>query len=1311
MKRFVLLIIALTSLHYTAVANVSHKPTIEIPVKYLSEKEGLSNTRINAFYVDEFNRLWIATEDGLNCFDGVSVEQIPVPVNTITKIAGDGRGHIWFKSLYAVWELALDDMSCSCIYSGNVVGLSFSEFLYFATDITVYRYVNGVSQAIFSTESSSIITLSVNSSGALYVALDSDIVVRVEQGKEVARYPFNNVLSIDADCTGSVWLNSRTEGTMRVKEDGSTSVYRFARQGEQDPDNVRSVIYKSHDEYYIGTYAGLYLLNLSDESITRLDYSPAVHGFHSQSVRTLIYDGKGSLAIGTFHSGVHLWKIDEGVFRTVSYSDYSSNAALSPIVSAIVEDARGTIWIGTISSGMQRIGSGDQSEGKSKLILGNKHLENVKSLLYLQDEDCMLIGLFSEGIYRYDFGSYALNKIRLPFYAENITRMAQYNKTTLLANCIEGLFVVDLTTNTAETVVRIPSHQGSIIDFCIDKKEVWIVTKNDVERFNSIDRPEDRVVYAYSDIPNLRPENIFTQALKTRKGTIVFGSNGSGLFKYDKETNAIVHLWGGGGLPSSTINRICESPYDDCLYLATNDGIVWYNLESEQFRIFGMSEGFALGALDDTFVTKDSVIFACGSGGVRIAKEKEMLYRRADYKMYIKSVLMDGNNLTPSSSGPLYKSPFYSDSIVVKGTVKSISFDIYNTRRDPTWMTAYEYCLEGFDHEFRQARSGTVSYTNLEPGKYRFVVRGLVPNLSGELPQRALSLRIKPPFYQSAWFIALMASFALSVILLLAISYARSVRLKMLLEVEMVDKENRQRISDAKTSFMTNVSHEFRTPLTLISSNIDALLSDEKTSQTVRDKLECAYRNTEVLNRMVDEFIDYNRAATGDFEMNRHPVKMSDLLKVIFDLFEQYAKNRNIYFSLCIENDEAVCEVDERWLSRALSNIVVNAFKYTRDYIEMKLSISDGHAVIGIIDNGVGIREENIGRVFERFYREKEANANSHSRGSGIGLSLAKKIAVLHGGDILVSSEPEKKTEFSVIIPVSPKKPERLSVPEGVPVPEDKKSYSSSSTDRISSYVPGGGKILIVEDDSEIRKVIVDAFSDSFRVYSAEDGEQGLRMAEKYQPDLIISDVMMPKLSGIQLCETIKNTLETCHIPIILLTALSDQEDVLKGLETGADDYIPKPFTVSILQAKVVALLRNRQAVRRAFASQFNSEEVFPESSPIDARILRKATVIIEENITNQEFDVLAFAKELGLSRSVLFNKIKSITGLTPNEFITSVKLRHAAAMILAEPNETTAGIAYSCGFNTPSYFIKCFRRFYGTTPLHYRKSKLQNSQ
>lgn len=488
---------------------------------------------------------------------------------------------------------------------------------------------------------------------------------------------------------------------------------------------------------------------------------------------------------------------------------------------------------------------------------------------------------------------------------------------------------------------------------------------------------------------------------------------------------------------------------------------------------------------------------------------------------------------------------------------------------------------------------------------------------------------------------------------------------------------------------------------------IEVLLMRQDITPSVYNRILSVYRNTQRLKNMVDEIIDIRRLDQAQLRLHIDREDLSSVVKDIWLLFHDYAVQHGIEFRFSAPSTPLEAEFDRRQMEKVLNNLLSNAFKYTATggTIAMNVMTENDEAVISVSDTGIGIAPEHLDRIFDRFWQDEQANAAIDHHGSGIGLSQAKSLIEMHGGRITVESELGRGSVFTVHLPLTLRRDdpnlifvdparERQRFIVGEEQPEE---LSKIETEK-------GVRILIVEDSPEVAEMLYRIFEPLYEVYTATNGADGLETARKIQPDLVLSDVMMPVISGLELCKQLKAGIETSHIPVVLLTAYHTDEHAIEGLLTGADDYIAKPFNVRILLARCNNIIAQRRRLQSKFHEESDDRELVVATSPHDRKILADAMNIVERHLADTEFDINAFATELGLSRTLLFTKLKGITGQTPNEFILSVRLRHGMTRLKSDVHASVAEIAYDTGFSSPSYFIRCFRKKFGMTPSAYRR-------
>ncbi len=534
------------------------------------------------------------------------------------------------------------------------------------------------------------------------------------------------------------------------------------------------------------------------------------------------------------------------------------------------------------------------------------------------------------------------------------------------------------------------------------------------------------------------------------------------------------------------------------------------------------------------------------------------------------------------------------------------------------------------------------------------------------------------------------------------------------LEIERRDKEHQEEINQMKMRFFINISHELRTPLTLILTPLQEIIN-KISDRWTRNQLEYIQRNANRLLHLVNQLMDYRRAELGVFELKAKKGNAHQLIQDNFLFYDKLARHKKITYTLHSELEDKEVLFDANYLELIVNNLLSNAFKYTESgqSITVTLKEENGWLLLQVSDTGIGIPINKQGKIFERFYQ-----IESEHVGSGIGLSLVQRLIELHHGRIELDSEENKGSTFSVYLPqdLSVYKPSELA--SNNEQNEEEQVYSTNSkamyfidTEKVENEsVESGdkkrGTILIVEDNNEIRRYLSNGLADLFNTLEAGNGEEALEKLKDNEVDVIVTDVMMPVMDGIKLCKNVKQNIRTCHIPVIILSAKTDIKDQMEGLQMGADDYIPKPFSLAILTTKIQNMMRTR---RRMLDKYAKSLEVEPEKitfNAMDEALLKRAMAIVEKNMDNIEFSTDEFAREMNMSRSNLHLKLKAITGESTIDFIRKIRFNEAAKL-LKDGRYTVAEVSTMVGFNTPSYFATSFKKYFGCLPTEYiKKSK-----
>ena len=549
--------------------------------------------------------------------------------------------------------------------------------------------------------------------------------------------------------------------------------------------------------------------------------------------------------------------------------------------------------------------------------------------------------------------------------------------------------------------------------------------------------------------------------------------------------------------------------------------------------------------------------------------------------------------------------------------------------------------------------------------------------------------------------------------------------LALSLEKERFEKQQIEQLNQEKLVFFTNVSHEFRTPLTLIISHIDIILQKSSLNPSIYNQILKIRKNAQQMSNLISELLEFRKLEQNHKTLQISQQDITPFLKEIYFSFVDYAHLRNIHYDFQLSETPTLCWFDSQLLEKVFFNLLSNAFKYTPDNGNIIISgrTTDNEVEISISDTGSGIAKNDVSQIFARFFQANNQKPGEYSSpGTGIGLALSKTIVEKHHGTITVDSTLGKGSTFTVRLPrnadvfqadkniqLSNQQQESSIVPGSLDVLPETDTYLTESV-HTENAEEKTHTVLLVEDNEELLQLLTELFSPFYEVICATNGEEGLKQVYEHKIDLIISDIMMPKMSGTEMCLQIKNNIDYCHIPLILLTALNSTEQNIEGLNRGADDYITKPFHAQLLLARANNLIRSRLLMQHQFDKKPISEIDLTCINPLDKDILKRTAESIEQHIDDTEYDIPVLCKEVGIGRSLLYTKFKALTGMTPNNFILNYRLKHAAALLQQYPDIPIAEVSDRCGFSSPVYFSRCFKNQYGCTPQNYRKEKKTES-
>ncbi|MDR3060789.1 MAG: response regulator, partial [Dysgonamonadaceae bacterium] len=904
---------------------------------------------------------------------------------------------------------------------------------------------------------------------------------------------------------------------------------------------------------------------------------------------------------------------------------------------------------------------------------------------------------------------------------EYIRCIVPYDKFLLLGTH-NSIDVFNPETGTSEPLVdkkKYDLQNKQIWDMYIDSGGLlWFSTSTAAYRYDFktkdlqvyINNPKDSASIGFG---------FFNTFFEDRKGRIWVGSAGGGLDLYQPQTNSFIHYnTQNSQLIDDYILDINESPMG-YLLIATNKGLSRFDVENNVFYNYKNNNFFPFSSINERslFITQKGEIVICSINGMVIINERDLNFKPIDYKINLLDLYINNNLVKPGDKDNILKTAFpYTNKISLNHRHSVISIEFASTNYIKAVDPQMQYKLEGFDDDWINAENrNTVTYTNLEPGEYVFRLRALTNAFDHFTPETLLNIEVSPPFYKTMWAYILYVIVLTALFYILFSNYISKVKLQSSLIYVNKEKKQIEELNQSKLRFFTNISHEFRTPITLMLTQLEILLQNGNLPQNVYNRLISIMKNAEKMRRLINELLDFRKQEMGFVKLKMSKQNIVSFINDIYVPFKEYSHSKHINLSFIHKEESIDVWFDVDQMEKVFFNLLSNAFKFTPANGMISIVIeNDTNAVfIFVIDTGCGIRPDSLEKIFEWFFQGKEDDFSPLNLGTGIGLALAKNIVEAHSGEISVRSQVNKGSTFKVSLPLGDSHFDesfKIIPPDkkglfysDINIPEPK--FISEIKDSQKEISLQSASILIVEDNRELLQLLVRIFESIYTVFAASDGVEGLEKTIEFQPDIVLCDVMMPNMSGIEMCRKIKTNLNTCHIPVVLLTAKTTEEHTIEGLLTGADDYITKPFNSKILIARCNNLVNGRAIIQNKFSKDPEVETHLLAMTAYDQKLLDKAIRVVEKNMNNLQFDINLFSSEMGLGRTNLYTKIKGITGQTPNDFIMNIRLKKSLSLLKENSHTSISEIAMQLGFNEPAYFIKRFKKLYGQTPLQYRKS------
>ncbi|MXV14521.1 hybrid sensor histidine kinase/response regulator transcription factor [Hufsiella ginkgonis] len=1331
----------------------------------LSDRDGLSSNTVNAILKDRYGYMWFGTDDGLNKFDGTNLavyrhdpeNRSSIAASGVVALHEDREGNLWigtsegFVSLYDRKK----DSFINYKSSSNTTARSICTDKYGKVWLAGYNGLSvldpktgriknyspqpGKTGSLLSKTITCVFydskdRLWVGSNAGLHQFDERTSTFRPFLHKEgdPATISDNVIKAIAEDKKGNTWFGTQRGLSMLRTDGGGFLNYRH------DPADPRSLssdrifaIAAEEGKLWVGTEEGLNILDLANGQALRITKdSRNRYSLGAKSVRSVFIDGLGLYWVGTYLGGVSKYDKNLTFFNLRQSNPFDPIGLNAPVVTSFSEKNDEEIYVGTDGGGLnlfhRKTGLFDHIGLRDRG--GNTGL-SILTMERTRDE--LWIGTYLEGLYRLQISSgtvrhYVKGKGPHDLAGNDIFAVRKDSRGNVwLGTNGDGVMVYDPGSDAFRKFRSTTQKYGrDSIPFngfirTIEEDEAGNIWIGSYGTGVAVYNPWRNTVKVYNRFNNGLPIDQVLTIHSARNGQLWVGTAGGGLCLFDPVRQRFTTYSERSGLANGVIHKILEDN-NGKLWVSTNKGISSFDLRSRKFTNYSHYNGLQR----STFIqgaglkTSNGELFFGGLDGFNFFSPEKLNFNRNVPSVVFTDLRIANKKVTADENSPVTEDISVASEIHVDYKQNfSLSYAALNFTAPQE--NSYSYKLEGFDKDWNNVgKSKTAVYTNLYPGEYTFLVRASSAAGNWTTPVASIRIHVDPPFWLTIY--AFIAYGSAILLLLWGIRYRgiKKLKAKFALEQErlqvkqLMDQERREaeqlhEFDTLRIKFLTNLSHEFRTPVSLIVGPVERLLSQESNIEKA-GQLNLVKRNARRLLNLVNQLLDFRKLEEHELKLNLSEGDIVSFARDVAESFKDLSERRQIHFTFRTSLSSYPAHFDRDKLERILFNLLSNAFKFTLPNGEVRLEIDSDRSMSGVrlsvSDTGVGISPEEQDKIFERFFQANTPNAILN-QGSGIGLSITREFVEMHGGSLHLESVPGRGSVFSAILPLRPIEPaaEIAAVPAQDEIGPEVSDYEQD----LAHLAIGTEKltVLLVEDHEDFRFYLKENLKSSYTIVEAANGKEGWQKVLACHPQVVVSDVSMPYMDGIALCRKIKTDKRTCQIPVILLTALAAEADQLRGLKTGAADYLTKPFNFEILALKIRNLFVLNQSLKKTYSRRVKVLAPEVEVRSENEKLINKVIQYIDANLSDPKLSVEDLSKHVGVSRGTLYHRIVEITGETPIEFIRSAKLE-TAAKLLEKTDMRISEVGYAVGFGTPSYFAQSFKARFNVLPSEYAESR-----
>lgn len=1318
-------------LFFLTILNI-HSGTNDLRFNHYDIHKGLSHNTVNCVFQDQKGFMWFGTNYGLNRFDGTSIktylkneQQNSISNNIIYIIREDTARHtLWLGTDNGIVLFDLKTESFHTLPVSTSDGIPINgdiKDFYFDRNgnVWIHNYprcfkynisekrLESLDLTLRSPQKSIPGCLWLDQNDVLWLAYPNIGIGRYDQTEKqvtlIGKHAHTPLKMYDYG-KDSLLIGTLSRGLFAMsKKTGVERKITTEKTVSTDSLYVNVIQKISNQRYWIGTLTGIYIFEKGriTSQIQPKWYDP--QSVSDQIILSVCQDRNQNIWIGTKNGGVNYYNLHSSAFKIIQ-PDFKTKSYLGQQVKALVTDTDNHLWIGMEDggAGMINIPHSMKKKTSPSIIPILNRFHRIYAMNVSGDE--LWAGSFSKGIYVYNIRSKEIKhycKTNDPHSIQNNEIYCIYsdkkNRTWIGTSTDLYLFNKE-----DETFRKIKAMPNTLVKAMTEDHTglIWLATANKGVIIYNAETGKATNLSLWCQACSSASLGNLSDIFCDRHGNIWISSETGGLYRYDQKSRTIRKITTKEGLPTNVVYKILEDDRNT-LWISTNNGLVCIDtktmkivrIEYENMHLIGGQ--FISGSGTKS---SDGTLYFGSTNGVVSFNSSSLHQSRYSFPVVITGISIFGQDATYQDSlhRTTDKSTLYTTDVYLSHNESTfnISFSAMDYERENKGY--YIYMMQGVDHNWIKGENLTeVSYHGLNPGNYIFKIKYSPDGNSWEESLTELKIHIAPPVWRTVWAYLL---YTVCILIILGIMWRRYVLKKerrLYYQKLNWEREKKEEIYQAKINFFTNVAHEIRTPLTLIKAPIESITSQNDCPDSIKENLSIVEKNIEQLHLMVNQLLDFRRIESDAFKMNPKNMDISILIGIIADSFKLEAERKGITMNTTDIQRGIITLCDEDALTVIINNLIGNAVKYAATYITVSLKeIPENKACLKICNDGPLIPDSLRNQIFDPFVR----NENHHAEGFGIGLALTMALSKRLNINLMLGPETNENV-FELHFNLKTNIQTALTDNQ-----TEKHSGLSRTTENEYSENENktGQTLLLVDDYQELLEFMARQLGHTYHIVTASNGTEAINSLRQYNIDLVISDVMMPGINGYELCKQIKDNINTCHIPVILLTAKTLQENKIEGIEKGADAYIDKPFSMDYLKSWIKGLLDNRQRIKNRISKEPVSIVAETDFMPMDQNFINDLKSLIINHIDEEDLNIDHLAEAMNMSRSNFYRKMKGLTDLTPGEFISMIRLDHAAYLLKTgglRVNEVCSMV----GFKSLSHFSRSFQKKFGVSPKNYR--------